>query len=148
MSVLNEFCADFGVAAPEPITRLGKRCFLTRDEDAAFIAAQKTRLVAAGLYLGEEQKRMRPSPALVAYIAAQTDRHKVVVDEKAEWLFLCGRDVFAKAIISQAKPTKNGLVLVNNHRGENLGYGKAMRKGQVVVKNLLDRGEYLRRERG
>ncbi|MBW2987614.1 hypothetical protein KY336_03620, partial [Candidatus Woesearchaeota archaeon] len=38
-------------------------------------------------------------------------------------------------------------VLVQNKKDENLGYGKIVRKGKVFVLNLMDRGDFLRRER-
>lgn len=149
MSPLNEFCGEFGLAEADlgHVTRLGKQCFLTLPEHDAFIAARRGALHSAGLFLGREEKRMEPSPALLECIAAQCDEHKVVVDEKAEWLFLCGRDLFTKGITRQGAPTKKGFVLVQNARGENLGLGLAKRRGNVAVKNILDRGFFLRRER-
>lgn len=149
MSLLNEFCGEFGLTeeALGQVTRLGKQCFLTLPRHNKLIAKYRKSLVSAGIYLGEENKRLRPSPALLEHIAALTDEHKVVVDEKAAWLFLCGRDLFTKSIISRGVPTRRGFVLVQNSRDENLGFGLAKRRGNVAVKNLLDRGFFLRRER-
>ncbi len=151
MSLLNDFCAEFGLTeeALGHVTRLGRDCFLTLPEHDAFIAAHRHSLRSAGLFLGREQKRFEPSPAVIECIAAApaARRHKVVVDEKAEWLFLCGRDLFVKAITRAGTPTRSGFVLVQNARDENLGLGLLRRRGNVAVKNLLDRGFFLRRER-
>ncbi len=151
MSLLNEFCKEFGTTEPAlgTVTRFGRRCFLTLPEQGALIAEKKRHLFGAGIFLGEEKQRFEPSPACVELISAAAKEHKVVVDEKAAWLFLCGRDIFTKGIVEQGAPTARGYLLVENERGENLGYGMVPKKRQknVAVKNLLDRGFYLRRER-
>lgn len=107
-------------------------------------------LLGAGLFLGESKdKEFKPSPAMMELISKNCDK-KIFVDEKAEWLFLCGRDLFGKSIIRSN--VDSGLVLIQNEHDENLGYGKIISKvdtktSKVVVKNILDRGYYLRRER-
>lgn len=103
---------------------------------------------SAGLFLGEEMKNgFKPSPALIDEIAKISDR-KVFVNEKGEWLFLCGRDLFGKSVTKAN--ADNGFVLVQNSKDENLGYGKFVgdiaNKEKSVIKNLLDKGDYLRRE--
>ncbi|MBW2964275.1 hypothetical protein KY363_02340 [Candidatus Woesearchaeota archaeon] len=104
--------------------------------------------VSAGLFLGtEKSKKFTPSLALLDLLGKASHRW-VAVDDKAEWLFLCGRDVFASSVL-KANVT-SGVVLVANSRGEILGYGKITgtpgKKDSVFVKNLLDRGDFLRRE--
>ena len=73
---------------------------------------------------------------------------KIFINDKSEWIFLNGKDILGKAI-TKANVT-NGLVFVQNKKDENLGYGKFIldikRKDEVVVKNILDRGHYLRCE--
>jgi ribosome biogenesis protein Nip4 len=73
-----------------------------------------------------------------------------MVDDKAEWLFLCGRDVFGKSVVKAN--VNSGIALVVNSKKEVLGYGKITgelkNKERVFVKNILDRGDYLRREMG
>jgi ribosome biogenesis protein Nip4 len=105
---------------------------------------------SAGLFLGEEKgKKFLPSIALLDTLGHASHRW-VMVDDKAEWLFLCGRDVFAKSVVKAN--VKSGIVLVSNKRGEVLGYGKITgdmsKKDKVYVKNFLDRGDFLRREMG
>jgi 60S ribosome subunit biogenesis protein NIP7 len=105
---------------------------------------------SAGLYLGEEKgKQFRPSIPLLELLGKASHRW-VMIDDKSEWLFLCGRDVFAKSVLKAN--VKSGVVLVANKGGEILGYGKITgsldKKDKVYVKNILDRGDYLRREMG
>jgi ribosome biogenesis protein Nip4 len=102
----------------------------------------------AGVFLGEEKgKRFMPSIALLDTIGRATHRW-VMIDDKAEWLFLCGRDVFAGSVMKAN--VKSGMVIVCNRRKEVLGYGRIAgdieKKDKVYVRNLLDRGDFLRRE--
>lgn len=147
MSSLSEFCTEFGVDAPSlgHLTQHRRSWFLTRPEDDTILVHLDKHLFAAGILLGTEHRGFTPTPALIELIAKRSP-NKVTVDEKGAWLFLCGRDLFRKALVGDARPTRTGLVLVQNGRDENLGYGK-FGSGQVAVKNVLDRGFYLRRER-
>ena len=103
-----------------------------------------------GLFLGtlKPKKRFVPSPALIDLIAKHSDK-KVFVNDKAEWLFICKKDIFGKSVLKAN--SKSGFVLVQNMADENLGYGKITAplhlKNKVVIKNILDKGEYLRIER-
>ncbi len=103
---------------------------------------------SAGLFLGEERsKRFYPSLALLDLLGRASHRW-VMVDDKAEWLFLCGRDVFAKSVVKAN--VKSGLALVVSREKEVLGYGKVtgdLKDGEkVFLKNILDKGDFLRRE--
>lgn len=105
---------------------------------------------SAGVFLGVEKgKEFRPSIALLDMVGVQTER-LVVVDDKAEWLFLCGRDVFASSVVDSR--VKSGPAIVMNKRKEVLGYGQVVgdmaKRQQVYLKNILDKGEFLRREMG
>ncbi|HIH42988.1 TPA: hypothetical protein HA246_05065 [Candidatus Woesearchaeota archaeon] len=94
-------------------------------------------------------KQFIPSPAFPDLLSEKTQK-KVNINSKAEWLFLCGRDVFETSMMknnsglssSELKP--GNLVLVQNEKDENLGVGRV---GEKMVKNLLDKGSYLRDER-
>jgi ribosome biogenesis protein Nip4 len=78
--------------------------------------------------------------------------NKAVVDGKAAWLFSCGRDVFGTGILKvMGSKRKGDVTLVLNEFGECLGFGKIMdslsgSEGKVAVKNILDIGDFLRRE--
>jgi ribosome biogenesis protein Nip4 len=114
----------------------GKRSFLETDG-----------LFGVGIFLGEEKKYFEPSPALIELIAGKVTEHKAIVDEKAAWLFLCGRDIFDKGVKEKGTATNKGYLLVQNEEGENLGYGLHSHQKNILIKHLQDRGFYLRRER-
>ena len=97
-----------------------------------------------GLFLGEDKKGFKPSLALLEMIAKDSKR-KAFLNEKGAWMFICGRDVFGESI--EKSSVEEGLVLVQNDKDENLGYGKIWKKkGELFIKNILDKGDYLRRE--
>jgi ribosome biogenesis protein Nip4 len=79
--------------------------------------------------------------------------NKIVVDKKTEWLFICGRDIFRRGVTEVIGSGKEGdYVLVLNGHGECLGFGKVVsdldkKMGGVVVRNILDIGDFLRREK-
>ncbi|MBU1975643.1 MAG: hypothetical protein KKG59_04535 [Nanoarchaeota archaeon] len=100
---------------------------------------------SVGVFLGEKRKEFFPSPALIDLISKKSSR-KVIVNKKAEFLFLCGRDVLDSGI---GKCTyTDGLVLVQNSKDENLGYGEVdSTENKLIIKNILDKGAYLRMER-
>ncbi len=101
-----------------------------------------------GVFLGEEiENKFHPSIELIEILSKMSNK-KIFINDKSEWIFLNGKDILGKAI-TKANVT-NGLVFVQNKKDENLGYGKFIldikRKDEVVVKNILDRGHYLRCE--
>jgi len=107
----------------------------------------------AGVYLGKAKSgRFFPSFNLLR-IVAEGKSNKIVVDGKTEWLFICGRDVFKQSIISVTGSKRKGdHTLILNQYGECLGFGKILynldsEKEGVVVKNISDIGDFLRREK-
>jgi len=108
----------------------------------------------AGTYLGKVKNgKFFPSFSLLAMLA-RGEANKIVVEKKAAWLFICGRDVFRKGIRAVRGSRKKGAhALVLNEFGECLGFGKIMgsldekaQKTEVVVRNISDIGDFLRRE--
>ena len=95
-----------------------------------------------------------PSFNLLAMLA-KGRANKVVVDRKAAWLFICGRDVFRRGVLTMHGSRRKGdYVLVMNDFGECLGFGKILcsldvdvQGAEVVVRNISDLGDFLRRER-
>ncbi|MFC1697555.1 hypothetical protein ACFL1H_04440 [Nanoarchaeota archaeon] len=103
--------------------------------------------LAIGKFLGHMNgKKFVPSSILLDKLASKSKR-KVVINSDGEWLYICGRDIFKDNI--QKLQTKEGLVLVQNENDENLGLGKVTKesKSKIAIKNLLDKGDFLRRER-
>jgi ribosome biogenesis protein Nip4 len=107
-----------------------------------------------GTYLGKVKNgKFFPSFNLLA-ILAKGKANKIAVDEKAAWLFTCGRDIFRKAVlVVHGSRRKGAYTLVLNEFGECLGFGNiiyslgADTKGtEVGVKHILDIGDFLRRE--
>ncbi len=108
----------------------------------------------AGTYLGKVKNgKFFPSFNLLA-ILAQGNANKIIVDAKAAWLFICGRDIFRKGILSaRGSQRKGDHALVLNEHGECLGFGKitanlsdAAKQDEVAVRNVSDVGDFLRRE--
>jgi ribosome biogenesis protein Nip4 len=106
----------------------------------------------AGLYLGKIKDGMFfPSFNLINLLVGAA-ANKIVVDSKAAWLFICGRDVFRVGIVKvMGSKRKGDATLVLNEFGECLGFGKILEDlgasdGKIAVKNVLDVGDFLRRE--
>jgi len=108
----------------------------------------------AGTYLGKVKNgKFFPSFNLLAMLA-RGEVNKIVVEKKAAWLFICGRDVFRKGVMAVRGSRKKGdHTLVLNEFGECLGFGKiigsldeAAKRSEVVVRNVSDIGDFLRRE--
>lgn len=139
--MIEQFVASFTNEHIKYIKR-GNSFFFVPEE--VLVHEKKNDLNAAsiGLPLGMIKKnRFYPSLPLLAWLAKHSARKAYIID-KAAWLFLCGRDITAESIVRSN--IKSGLVLVNNKKDENLGYGRITSNGII---NLLDRGDYLRRER-
>ena len=131
------------------LVKKGNSYFLLNDTLKKLVAKD---FFYAGLYLGKAKKdRFFPSFNLLRMIA-EAKANKVVVDKKSEWLFICGRDIFKRGIKNVVgSKNKGSYTLILNMKSECLGYGKILRdldkpgKG-VVIKNILDIGDFLRRE--
>lgn len=154
MTMISDFVSKFNTTVnltEDPIVKKGNRYFLLNDELRRLM---KKDFFYAGLYLGKaENESFFPSFNLLAIIA-RADSNKMAVDSKTEWLFICGRDIFKRGIISISKSRKKGdYTLVLNKRGECLGFGKILHgidqgeRDTVIVKNIADIGDFLRRER-
>jgi ribosome biogenesis protein Nip4 len=108
----------------------------------------------AGSYLGAVKgNSFFPSFILLSMIADHK-ANKLVVDKKTAWLFICGRDIFKKGILRGGNLKEGDYALIMNQQDECLGFGKIMHnirdeldKKEVAVKNVLDIGDFLRREK-
>jgi len=106
----------------------------------------------AGTYLGKSKgPKFFPSFDLLDLIS-QSKSNKIIVDNKTAWLFVCGRDIFRKGILSVEGATRKGAhTLVLNEYKECLGFGRIVRsledvKEGLAVKHVSDVGDFLRRE--
>jgi ribosome biogenesis protein Nip4 len=105
-----------------------------------------------GTYLGKVKNgRFFPGFDLLRMMV-EKKANKVVVNNKTEWLFICGRDVFKRGIVKVIGTWKEGdHVLVLNCYGECLGFGRVVsdlssEEESIAIKNLSDIGDFLRRE--
>lgn len=153
MKLITDFARLFGVAIridERFIVKKKNRYFLLNDRLLESVTAD---FFYAGTYLGKiKDGRLFPSFNLLKIIAGQKRANKVFVDKKSEWLFVCGRDIFKRGIMKVVgSKSKGSYVLVLNRHGECLGFGKIIKdldmieKG-VAVRNILDVGDFLRRE--
>ncbi len=95
-----------------------------------------------------KKNKFKPSPYLLGMINNKTNR-KIVVNEKAEWLFICGRDIHGKNITASCDVNEDDFVLILNELNECLGYAQIskMHNGEIkMLKNVYDIGDFLRRE--
>lgn len=107
----------------------------------------------AGLYLGKVKNNVFFPSFNLLNMLMDVAMNKVVLDRKAAWLFICGRDAFRTGILRvYGSKRKGASTLVLNEYGECLGFGKIASnldeaEGKVVVWNILDVGDFLRREK-
>ena len=142
--MIHDFIKKFTDEEIGQMVKIRDSYYLVNEELVKMIGQIKENPQQIGVYLGEDDK---PSLALIDILSKKSDR-KLVVDDKGEFLFICGRDLMGQSI--KKSNVKEGLVLVQNVYDENLGYGRIIgelnQKDTIVVKNLLDRGDFLRRE--
>jgi ribosome biogenesis protein Nip4 len=123
----------------------GSKYYFAGDE-AAVLSSKIKGTLSAGLPLGETKNGVfKPSVYLLEILSKKTE-NKVFVNDKAEWLFLCGRDVLPEGV--KKNNSTADVFLIQNEKDENLGLGRNMsHSGKKFIKNVLDRGDFLRRER-
>lgn len=143
-----EFIGEFSKEDPEE--RFGDaviikdKVFLIKDEIREILETTDLDVFSAGLFLGIDKKgRFKPSFDLLELLEKRSDK-KSVISPLGEKMFLYGKDVFSSEVLEQS--SNLGKTIVKNKRGEVLGIGK-LDKGNVRIKNFLDRGDFLRRER-
>jgi ribosome biogenesis protein Nip4 len=150
---INDFASLFGSSLnldEELTVRKQNRVFLINDV-LKEIAPKD--FFYAGTYLGRIVKgKLFPGFELLTMIARKK-ANEIIVDKKTEWLFICGRDIFKQGIVKTiGSGRKDEHVLVLNDNGECLGYGRILcdlekTKSGLAVKNMLDIGDFLRREK-
>ncbi len=152
---ITNFAAQFGVEVainPESVIEKSGRYFLVNAALKPFLARD---YYYAGTYLGKVKGgKFFPSFNLLGMLS-KNEAGRIVVDAKAAWLFICGRDVLGKSILRfYGSGKKNTNVLVLNEFGECLGFGRTIEnlsslsvKNDIAVKNVSDIGDFLRRER-
>jgi ribosome biogenesis protein Nip4 len=150
---IDDFVSRFGteISLDETlIVKKDSRYFLL-DENLKQLASND--FFYAGTYVGKvEDGKFFPSVSLLELIARK-EANKVTVDKKTEWLFICGRDIFAQGIVKVVgSGKKDAYILILNLYGECLGFGRILcnlngKRQGLAIKNMLDIGDFLRRER-
>ena len=107
----------------------------------------------AGLYLGKVKNGVFFPSFNLLDMLLPVAANKVIVDRKAAWLYICGRDIFGSGIVKvMGSKRKGDATLVLNEFGECLGFGRLAgdlggSADSVAIKNVLDVGDFLRREK-
>jgi ribosome biogenesis protein Nip4 len=154
MKEINDFVKQFNASLPLDESHI------VRNRNRYYLLSKKLKhqvpkgFFYAGAYLGAVKgASLFPSFLLLAMIS-ERKANKLVVDKKTAWLFICGRDIFKKGILEGNNLKKGDYTLILNEHNECLGFGKIMHNireeinvNKVAVKNILDIGDFLRREK-
>lgn len=151
MERIDAFFENFNIKKPDKIVKLANRYFYDKNNSIEFCNTHRIKPFSVGTFIGEENnRRFVPSPGILELV--KDTEKRVRVNERGEWLFSCGRDLFNENILSFQASIKD-VVGVENLKGELVGLGilerapKDAKKTDVVVKNILDIGSFLRREK-
>jgi len=146
LTLFNKFTKQFTDTEILDVRRVGRNFYQAEERLWEIKNGINRDIYSLGLHLGEEKMGFSPSPAFVDMISRfpDTQSKKVFINKKAEWLFLCGRNVLSDSIVGNPNNLSEGLVLVQNEKDENLGYGLFKREDTLIIKHILDKGRYLR----
>jgi ribosome biogenesis protein Nip4 len=114
------------------LIKIKKEIYLVRREMVPFI---KNEVVAAGILVRNPELSL----AFASKIARSATKNTLTVNERGETLFLYGRDIFTKNVLSGDRTKGKKLVL--NKKNGCLGIG--FWDGEMI-KNIKDRGIFLR----
>ncbi len=152
MKPLAVFASRFGAKIalnPQFIVEKSQRFYLL---NPSLMKVARKEFFYAGLYLGKTKDgKFFPSFNFLNMLA-DVAANKVFLDGKAAWLFVCGRDIFARGVAKVTGSQRKGdCTLVLNEVGECLGFGVIAghldnKSGDVFIRNILDVGDFLRRE--
>ena len=152
---ITDFAAQFGVQIALNVDLMVEQAGRFYLVNPALKPLVRQDFFSAGVFLGKAKEgKFFPSFNLLGMLAKMGD-YRIVVDRKAAWLFICGRDVLGKSIVRVQGPgNKDTNTLVFNEFGECLGFGRIVEKlsgatmdNMVLVRNVSDIGDFLRRER-
>ena len=108
---------------------------------------RKDKLVYAGSFLGKDRKDFQPSSLLLKKLESEENLHRIHVNRDIAWLFVCGRDIFYDNITRFEGEFVVGNYFLVVFNGECLGYGRVWDfEGKLILKNIYDIGDFLRRE--
>ncbi len=152
---VTDFASTFGIKIalnPDLTVEKGGRFYLLNQAIKPMVRQD---FFCAGLFLGKSKEgKFFPSFNLLSRLA-KNEANRIVVDRKAAWLFICGRDIMGKSVVRILGPAKkHSNVLVLNEFYECLGFGRIVgnlsdegKSDEIAVRNVSDIGDFLRRER-
>ena len=152
---ITDFAAQFGVQIALNLDLMIEKTGRYYLVNPALKPLVRQDFFSAGVFLGKAKEgKFFPSFNLLAMLAKK-EANRIIVDRKAAWLFICGRDVLRKSIVRVQGPGKKDTnTLVLNEFGECLGFGRIVEKlsgaacdNEIAVRNVSDIGDFLRRER-
>ena len=154
MTEINDFVAQFNTSIPLDESQI------VRHRNRYYILSKTLKQYSpkgffyAGAYLGAVKGASFFPSFLFLALIAKSKANKLVLNKKTAWLFICGRDIFQQGILEENNFKKGDYTLVLNEHNECLGFGKIMHNlrgvpdaKKVAVKNILDIGDFLRREK-
>jgi ribosome biogenesis protein Nip4 len=146
LTLFNKFTQQFTNTELTDIRRVGRNFYRAEDRLWNIKSGVDRDIYSIGMFMGEERMGFSPSPALVDLLSKlpDTQSRKIFVNKKAEWMFLCGRNVLSDSITKNPGDLSDGLVFVQNEKDENLGYGQFKKEDTLIIKHILDKGRYLR----
>jgi len=152
LKAIENFCSRFGgkvsLQSEFLVEKVGRFYFLNPQLKNVI----RSDFFYAGLYVGKLKKGIFFPSFNLLKMLANVANNKIVVNPKAAWLFICGRDLLKDGLVKVYGSQRRGkYTLILNKYGECLGFGRIVGSfdGQgnaVLVKNILDLGDFLRRE--
>jgi len=146
LTLFNKFTSQFTEKEMDNVHRVGRNFYLAEQRLWDIKSGVNRDVYSLGLFMGEEKMGFSPSPALIELLSKlpESDGRKVFINQKAEWLFLCGRNILSESITKNPQRLNEGIVFVQNEHNENLGYGQFKKEDTLIIKHILDKGRYLR----
>lgn len=147
--MIDIFLSKFGVK-DFVSTKIGSRYYFIPEELKLISKKIDKQPVCIGLFLGEvKDGKFSPGLPLLSIIAKVTNE-KVIIKDIGENDFLYGKNLRPRHVAKIEGTVKEGfLKIIVNEKGECLGLAKLKKinNNEVSLKNILDLGDYLRRER-
>jgi ribosome biogenesis protein Nip4 len=153
-SSLQEFVSQFTAKKlfdEKHLLQMGNEFFLVEPALAELNQKMQKQLAYIGNYLGRfGSQHFIPSVWLIEQLGKIAQK-KVFVNEKGEWLFVCGRNLWGGNITKAEGELKKGdLAFVFNKYDECLGYGAIVAEklgNKAFLDRVFDIGDLIRRER-
>lgn len=122
---------------------LQREYYLIGPETKELISSIKAKPEYLGTYLGKDTNEgFIPSFFLLELLKEHSKQVKL--NERSSWLFVCGKNALFEGVTRKDELKNMDYVIVLGERKDVLGYGQYLRD---EIRNLFDRGDFLRRER-